>query len=128
MNTRVFLILKGRVIDVAVNQINKYSDINVSYTNIKTGRAITGFLFTIKQASTETVAVPTTETSIDNKTLLAFVPEAHRTKKSVIVAIGSAEKKHGFDYVKRNILYSNANAAKSYAGFLNSALKQDWGA
>ena len=119
--------LKERVIDVAVNQINKYSDINVSYTNIKTGRAITGFMFTIKRASTETVAVPTTETSIDNKTLLVFVPEAHRTKKSVIVAIGSAEKKHGFDYVKRNILYSNANAAKSYAGFLNSALKQDWG-
>ena len=119
--------LKRRVIDVAVDQINKYSDINVSYTNIKTGRAITGFMFTIKRASTETAAAPVTENNIDNKTLLAFVPEAHRAKKSVIAAIGSAEKKQGFDYVKRNILYSNTHAAKSYAGFLNSALKQDWG-
>ena len=115
--------LKRRVIDVAVDQINKYSDINVSYTNIKTGRAITGFMFTITRASTETA----TENNIDNKTLLAFVPEAHRAKKSVIAAIASAEKKQGFDYVKRNILYSNTHAAKSYAGFLNSALKQDWG-
>ena len=119
--------LKRRVIDVAVDQINKYSDINVSYTNIKTGRAITGFMFTIKRASTETAAAPVTENNIDNKTLLAFVPEAHRAKKSVIAAIASAEKKQGFDYVKRNILYSNTHAAKSYAGFLNSALKQDWG-
>lgn len=119
--------LKRRVIDVAVDQINKYSDINVSYTNLKTGRAITGFMFTIKRASTETAAVPATENNIGNKTLLAFVPEAHRAKKSVIAAIEATEKKHGFDYVKRNILYSNANAAKSYAGFLNSALKQDWG-
>ena len=115
--------LKRRVIDVAVDQINKYSDINVSYTNIKTGRAITGFMFTITRASTETA----TENNIDNKTLLAFVPDAHRAKKSVIAAIASAEKKQGFDYVKRNILYSNTHAAKSYAGFLNSALKQDWG-
>ena len=119
--------LKRRVIDVAVDQINKYSDINVSYTNVKTGRAITGFMFTIKRASTETAAAPATENNIGNKTLLAFVPDAHRAKKSVIAAIEAAEKKHGFDYVKRNILYSNANAAKSYAGFLNSALKQDWG-
>ena len=119
--------LKRRVIDVAVDQINKYSDINVSYTNIKTGRAITGFMFTIKRASTEAAVMPTTENNVDNKTLLAFVPDAHRAKKSVIAAIESAEKKHGFDYVKRNILYSNTNAAKSYAGFLNSALKQDWG-
>lgn len=119
--------LKRRVIDVAVDQINKYSDINVSYTNIKTGRAITGFMFTIKRASTEAAVMPTTENNVDNKTLLAFVPDAHRAKKSVIAAIESVEKKHGFDYVKRNILYSNTNAAKSYAGFLNSALKQDWG-
>jgi hypothetical protein len=43
------------------------------------------------------------------------------------VALDTYEKKHGFDYVKRNILYSNAKADKSYAGFLNNALKDDWG-
>ncbi|MEI8209936.1 MAG: hypothetical protein WCG16_12070, partial [Methylococcales bacterium] len=37
------------------------------------------------------------------------------------------ENKYGFDYVKRNIIYSNAKAVKSYVGFLNNALKEDWG-
>ncbi|QTR55488.1 RepB family plasmid replication initiator protein [Thiothrix unzii] len=120
--------LKERVIDVAVDQINKYSDINVNYTNIKTGRAITGFLFTINKTKPKIdEAAKVENNNTDFKTLLAFVPDAHRAKKSVIAALESSEKKHGFDYVKRNILYSNANAAKSYAGFLNSALKQDWG-
>ncbi len=45
----------------------------------------------------------------------------------MLAALESYESKHGFDYVKRNILYSNANAAKSYAGYLNNALKEDWG-
>jgi hypothetical protein len=59
--------------------------------------------------------------------LLFLVPEQHQEKKTVQVALESFEKKHGFDYVKRNILYSNAKAAKSYAGFLNNSLKEDWG-
>jgi len=59
--------------------------------------------------------------------LLLLVPEQHKTKKTVQMALETFEKKQGFDYVKRNILYSNAKADKSYAGFLNNALKDDWG-
>jgi plasmid replication initiation protein len=59
--------------------------------------------------------------------LLLLVPEQHKSKKTVQRALESHEKKHGFDYVKRNVLYSNAKAAKSYTGFLNNSLKDDWG-
>jgi Initiator Replication protein len=59
--------------------------------------------------------------------LMALVPEQHKAKKTVQAALEAFEKKHSFDYVKRNILYSNAKAAKSYAGFLSNALKEDWG-
>lgn len=38
---------KLRVIDVAVTQINKHTDIRISYENIKEGRSVTGLLFTI---------------------------------------------------------------------------------
>jgi plasmid replication initiation protein len=62
---------------------------------------------------------------LDN--LLLIIPEEHRTKKTILSALEAFEKKQGFDYVKRNILYSNAKADKSYAGFLNKALKDDWG-
>jgi hypothetical protein len=58
---------------------------------------------------------------------MALIPEPHKTKKTVLAALEAFEKKHGFDYVKRNILYCNAKAAKSYAGFLSNALKEDWG-
>ncbi|KJV05129.1 hypothetical protein [Methylocucumis oryzae] len=59
--------------------------------------------------------------------LLVLVPELHRTKKTVQSALESFERRYGFDYVRRNILYSNVKADKSYAGFLNNALKEDWG-
>ncbi|MNB86946.1 Replication initiation protein [compost metagenome] len=39
--------LKKRVIDVAVAQINEFSDIRVSYTQRKTGRTVTHLLFAI---------------------------------------------------------------------------------
>jgi plasmid replication initiation protein len=37
-----------KVIEVAVDQINKHSDLAVSYKSVKTGRAITDFVFKIK--------------------------------------------------------------------------------
>jgi hypothetical protein len=58
---------------------------------------------------------------------MALIPEQHKVKKTVQTALTAFEKKHGFDYVRRNILYCNAKAAKSYAGFLSNALKEDWG-
>lgn len=39
---------KKWVIEIAVDQINKHSDLSVSYKSIKTGRAITDFAFKIK--------------------------------------------------------------------------------
>jgi len=38
-----------KVLDISVEQINKHSDITVSYKPQKTGRAITDFAFKIKE-------------------------------------------------------------------------------
>ena len=70
---------------------------------------------------------PEAQTSPLLSQLLLLVQEQHKAKKTVETALDAYEKKHGFDYVKRNIMYSNAKADKSYAGFLNNALKEDWG-
>ena len=59
--------------------------------------------------------------------LLFLVPGLHKTKKTVLSAILEYEKKQGREYVKRNILYCNERAGRSYAGFLANALKDDWG-
>ncbi|GAC1544268.1 MAG: hypothetical protein NVS2B7_18510 [Herpetosiphon sp.] len=42
---------KKRVLDIAVAQINEHSDITVSHTQRKTGRAVTHLVFTIKAKS-----------------------------------------------------------------------------
>lgn len=40
---------KRKVLDMAVNEINEYTDLSVSYEQHKQGRVIIGFTFTIKQ-------------------------------------------------------------------------------
>jgi plasmid replication initiation protein len=42
-----------KVIEVAVDQINKHSDLTVSYKPVKTSRAITDFAFKIKSKDTK---------------------------------------------------------------------------
>ena len=43
------MILKKRVLDIAINQINEKTDIKVKVEQHKTGRAISGFSFKFKQ-------------------------------------------------------------------------------
>lgn len=40
---------KRKILDVAMNEINMFSELEVSYSTIKTGRKITGLLFSIKE-------------------------------------------------------------------------------
>ena len=48
-----------KVIEVAVNQINKHSDLTVSYKPVKTSRAITDFVFKIKGKERKVTAAST---------------------------------------------------------------------
>jgi Initiator Replication protein len=61
---------------------------------------------------------------IDN--LLLLVPEQYRNLKGILDAIIKYEKKQGFEYVRRNILYSNAKSDSEYMGYLVGALENDW--
>ena len=123
--------------------MHKKGDIYFEFDEIKHGHRVGAIRFRIftkkpiestsAKALTNVANIATYLPSLEAKTnplpsqLMFLVPEQHQAKKTVQVALESFEKKHGFDYVKRNILYSNAKAAKSYAGFLNNALKEDWG-
>lgn len=52
---------KARVLDLAVEQINKYSDIKVKYEQEKTGRKIEGFKFSFKQKVTNADVIKTAQ-------------------------------------------------------------------
>lgn len=57
---------KKRVLDVAVNEINLYSDLNVSYTQQKSGRKVVGFYFNIQvKENPQTRTQKTTERKIN---------------------------------------------------------------
>ena len=137
-----YKVFKRCVLETARKELDAKGDIGFDYDEIRHGRPVTALsfrVFTIPRAGMLPTEPPAEEQlSLDLtpksgadldlvETLLTFVPDQHRAKKGVRATIETAEKQHGFDYVKRNILYSNVHAAKNYAGYLNGALAIDYG-
>jgi Protein involved in initiation of plasmid replication len=135
---------KAWVLNPAKKEMDVKSDIGFEYEKIKRGRRVAAInfrVFAVPRAGAMLDELPliaeeqlsfdlTAQSGTDLdfvETLLSFVPDQHRAKKGVRATIGAAEKQHGFDYVKRNILYTNANASKNYAGYLSGALAIDYG-
>ena len=134
---------KKYVLEVAQKELKAKGDIGFDYEEIRHGRPVTALsfrVFAIPRAGMSINELPliteeqlsfdlTAQAGKDLdfvETLLSFVPDLHRAKKGVRATIEAAEKQHGFDYVKRNILYTNANASKNYSSYLNSALAIDY--
>jgi hypothetical protein len=59
--------------------------------------------------------------------LLLLVAEPYRNRKGVLACIIEFEKKQGFEYVRRNILYCNASVKSNYGKLFSDSLKNDWG-
>ena len=129
---------KRRILEVARKELAAKADIGFEYEEIRHGRRVTALIFRVSliqraELLPEKPAQPGQQCALPGMdldtviTLLSFVPDQHRAKKGVRAAIEAAEKQHGFDYVKRNILYSNAHASKNYAGYLSGALAIDYG-
>lgn len=62
---------KNRVLDMAINQINEFTDITANYEQIKNGRKITGFKFSYKDKVKAPKAMPN-KTERDPKTVDIF--------------------------------------------------------
>jgi len=138
---------KRHVLVAAQKELAQKADLYFEFDEIKYGRRVGAILFQIftKELPAEMLAnaeppleevvtnpkpsflnvnLPATPV-IDN--LLLLVPVQHRKRKTVLALIIEYEKKFDFEYVRRNILYSNLKADKSYSGFLKTALQADWG-
>ena len=131
---------KKNILKPVQKELAEKADLTFEFNEIKYGRSVGAINFRIfsknqleSVSNNEQLNPPPLFPFIDAEIspsvdkLLLLVPGPHRTKKTVQAALEAFEGKQGFDYVKRNILYSNAKADKSYAGFLNNALKEDWG-
>jgi plasmid replication initiation protein len=130
---------KKDILESTQKELKAKADLYFEFDEIKYGRRVGAIRFRIfskkliestpdkQEHSLPEPPQPGDEISSVLDELLFLIPEQHKTKKTVQAALEAFKKKQGFDYVRRNILYSNAKADKSYAGFLNNALKEDWG-
>jgi plasmid replication initiation protein len=142
---KLYAHFKACILEPVQKELKAKADLTFEFDEIKYGRrvgAIRFRIFTKKSPNVSSIEqaslfdelsntlpsfnIVNTQNSSVNDELLLLVPDLHRIKKTVQSAIIEFTKKHGVDYVKRNILYSNVKADKSYAGFLNNALKGDW--
>lgn len=89
---------KKRVIDVAVTQINAYTNIRVSYGNVKEGRSVVGFIFKIERAGQEEKARKTRQPALTNAYIeqhkLALPGESHDQTRAR-VRVERAKKQGG---------------------------------
>lgn len=117
-------------IKAAVNRINEYTTLKVTLTakRPKRGKAIFIFEKLIEEEAKQlppTAGLPEEDDSF--KSLIALFPKEHCDKKTILELIAKLYKKHGFDYIARNIKYTNRNCKDNYRAYLNKALKEDWG-
>jgi len=131
---------KRNILQNTQKELKVKADLYFEFEEVKYGRGIGAIIFYIHRKTTlknekikciaqnSKVAIPqengTTATELEQ--LISLVLPEHQSKKTVTSGIQLYLKKEDFAYVKRNILYSNHKAAKSYAGFLNRSLKEDW--
>jgi hypothetical protein len=143
---KLYTDFKRNVLVFAQKELAEKADLYFEYDEIKYGRRVGAILFHIfsKKLPTKLLAndepspvdkvidiLPTVTATdspatsiIDN--LLLLIPEQYRKLKSVLDAIIKYEKKQGFEYVRRNILYSNVKSDSEYMGYLVGALENDW--
>jgi len=134
---------KKDILESTQKELKAKADLTFEFDEIKHGRKVGAIRFRItskkliENASSQSLVnvisiipdlfLPDAKISHLQAELLLLVPDEHKSNKSVQAALDIYEKKCGFDYVKRNILCSNAKSDTSYAGFLSNALKKDWG-
>jgi len=116
---------KEKVLLIAQREINKHTDIKIRYKFEKLGRKIEYITIYIINRNIAD-EIEDNEDKIRYTELIRLVRKEYQDKKTIQSAIIKYLKKKGFEYVKRNILYSNEKSEKNYRSFLIQSLKQDW--
>ncbi len=136
---------KAKVLLVAQKELQAKTDISFDFEEIKVGRGVGRIRFTIRcqevpldQDQPETFIGK--QDFMDEKLnqLVALLPQQYQDKQSIRKLLLETIKKNDFDYVMRNIIYSNdrSNALKpdaanekggNYRVYLSKALRDDYG-
>lgn len=124
-----------RRIKSAVKQINARAELQLKLEVDKPrrGKAILTFRRVSEASSTDTQSgksgsepLPTQQRD-PLEELLDMAPAKPRKQKGVRALLARALKKYEFEYIQRNVMYTNKNYKRSYRGYLDKSLKHDWG-
>ena len=111
-------------IDPAVNEINQKTELQIEFETRKNKDRQVIFRFKLlKNIETEKQEQENNEL----QSLTDLLKDGYKDSKGLKDSIKRSYLKHGYDYVKYNILYANKKASKAYAGFLKNALVENWG-
>jgi hypothetical protein len=116
---------RTRALDKAIEEINAKTDVDIKYTVKKDNKRIVGVTLIIAHNNNHNVdTIDLMDTPIAE--LVDLLPNRYQQVKGIINILMHACHKYGFEYCKRNILYSNEKANKNYSSFLSMALRYDW--
>jgi len=136
---------KKKVILKAQKELQNKTSLTFDFEEIKKGRKVVKIRFIIKkQAIREQLCFPAirdiegNNDSTDIEKLILLLPTKYQSHLSIIKILKEALEQYDFDYVTRNIKYTNAksyanNTDKSigrhsnYRGYLAKTLKNDFG-
>lgn len=126
--------LKRFVLTPAVEEINKHTDINISYDDIKQGRKITGILFTIESKDTQDqvyIEYLNQYYNIQDMKFKMGVSNENFNSKQVMDIYEKAVEKVGnedidiFEYIRINYISIKDKARNKYA-YLLKAIDNDY--
>lgn len=145
---------KNKVLKVAQKELNAKTDISFDFLEIKTGRKVTELKLIIVTSKISDEALDpsadineqdlfslaeSVEKQSDSlKELVSLLPAEYRNRKSIETILKANLEKYGFDYVARNIEYTNKNSnatkpganltkGSNYRNYLAKAMKNDFG-
>jgi plasmid replication initiation protein len=136
---------RKRVILTAQSELKEKTDICFTFKETRVSRKVDLITFFIKtnalkpQLALDDAEVITPESDIESElhSLLDLLPAAYKNRKSVRKILEEYLIKHDFEFVMRNIIYTNekSNAVKpgttgsrsNYRAYLNKALSNDYG-
>jgi hypothetical protein len=135
---------KKRILMPIQQELFEKADVYFEFEEIKFGRRVGAILFHILRQELPDELLDNDELALigDKMTaiikvnlpanpviddLLSLVNEPYRNRKGVLASIIEFERKQGFEYVRRNILYCNASVKSNYGKLFNDSLKNDWG-
>jgi len=125
---KIFPNFKMRVLERAVNEINKKTDIACKYELVKEQNKYTQIRFMAsKKESQETLNLfdeTLEQKNLVNDDVLRTVPEKHRTRS--IIELITKHLGKGTEYLISNIKYTMKNEPENFSAYLNMAFENDY--